>query len=324
MRMVATPAELAEAVAQRPAARRRPRSATAPSSWSATSPTPGTSRCRSSATRTGAWSHLFERECSIQRRHQKIVEECPSPAVDDALRDELCAAAVAAGKAIGYTGAGTVEFVLDHDGSFWFLEVNTRLQVEHPVTELVTGLDLVALQLRIAEGEPLPPRVTRRADRRPRDRGPALRRGRAGRVPARHRHRCTASRIPPARAARRRRRRRRLGGQPALRPDAGQGRSRTAAPGRTPPGAWPARCGQAEIHGVTTNRDLLVGDPAGAGVPGRRHRHRLPDQARTRGPGRGRRPGAAGPGARAGRRAGPPGPAPRRGTGARHAAQRLA
>jgi acetyl/propionyl-CoA carboxylase alpha subunit len=99
---------------------------------------------------------LFERECSIQRRHQKVVEESPSPAVDASLRAELGNAAVMAAKAVGYVGAGTVEFVLDPDGSYYFLEMNTRLQVEHPVTEIVTGLDLVRLQFVVADGLPLP------------------------------------------------------------------------------------------------------------------------------------------------------------------------
>ena len=187
--------------------------------------------------------HLGERECSIQRRYQKIIEEAPSTAVDTALRDELGQAAVAAGKALSYQGAGTVEFVMAPDSSFYFLEVNTRLQVEHPVTELVTGIDLVRGQLLVAAGEPLPVEMLH-----------ATQNGHAvevrlyaedvgaGFIPV-SRHAYHAGVPRSTRHPRRRRIRIRLPGQHVLRSDGGRGdrlwsRSRG---GVQPAGACPAR-----------------------------------------------------------------------------------
>ncbi|HEY2422097.1 MAG TPA: acetyl-CoA carboxylase biotin carboxylase subunit [Neobacillus sp.] len=105
---------------------------------------------------TGNIVHLFERDCSIQRRHQKVIEESPSPAISDELRHRMYEMAVKAAKAVDYTNAGTIEFIVDKEWNFYFLEMNTRLQVEHPVTELVTGLDLVKWQILVARGEKIP------------------------------------------------------------------------------------------------------------------------------------------------------------------------
>ncbi len=107
------------------------------------------------ADRHGGMVHLFERECSIQRRRQKIIEEAPSPALGPEQREAICQAALRAARAVNYSSTGTVEFLLDKDGNFYFCEMNTRIQVEHPITELITGIDLVKEQIRVAAGEPL-------------------------------------------------------------------------------------------------------------------------------------------------------------------------
>ena len=201
----------------------------------------------------GTFIHLFERDCSIQRRHQKIIEESPSPAVGPELRARMGEAAIAAARAVGYASAGTVEFLLDQD-QFWFLEMNTRLQVEHPVTEAVTGLDLVRLQLLVAQGEPLPD-----------DAIAAEMRGHA--VEARiyaedattyflpatgmlHRFRITGARVDTGVED---------GSEVTVHYDPMLAKVIAHAPTRTEAVAvLTAALAGAQIHGVTTNRDLLV------------------------------------------------------------------
>jgi propionyl-CoA carboxylase alpha chain len=202
--------------------------------------------------------HLFERECSVQRRHQKLVEEAPSPAVDADLRRRLGDAAVAAAEAVGYVGAGTVEFLMagEPDGGYYFLEVNARLQVEHPVTEAVTGLDLVRLQLLVAAGEPLPEEAVGATLR-----GHAVEARLYAEDPAR-------GFLPQAGTLHRFR----IGG--AVRVDAGVADGSVVgvhydpllakviahAPSRAEAaGLLAAALDGARLHGVATNRDLLVG-----------------------------------------------------------------
>ena len=224
--------------------------------------------------------HLGERECSLQRRHQKVIEEAPSPLLDAATRARIGAAACDTARSVDYTGAGTVEFIVsaDRPDEFFFMEMNTRLQVEHPVTEMVTGVDLVELQVRIAAGEKLPiaqddiTMTGHAIEARVYAEDPAQR------LPAHRRHTCSTCaepdgpgvRVDSGLRARHRRRQR-------LRPDAGQGHRPRRRPGRRP-----ARARLGAGRHRRARRDDQHRVPA---VPARRpRRRRRPARHRTAGP----------------------------------------
>ena len=192
-----------------PRARARSSSPTRPSTSSATCPTRATSRSRCWPTAHGNVVHLGERDCSIQRRHQKLIEESPAPLVDDELRERIGKIAVDAARAVDYRGAGTIEGLLSEDGEYFFLEMNTRVQVEHCVTEAVTGVDIVREQILIAAGEPICVRPGRHPLARARDRVPDQRRGRGEELRARAGHGRALPRAVRAGRARRLRRARR-------------------------------------------------------------------------------------------------------------------